>query len=578
MIALLDWLSPAAVSAIGWALVHSLWQGALVAGVASLAVRGLESASARYFVALLALGLVVAAPIVTVFVVWEPGVETWAPTLAEDAYPRFAGVAAGTDRAAHGTVRWLASPRAFAWLVTIWLLGVAGASSRVVGGLWFLERLRRLESTPVAGRLLEVCEAMRKHLRIRRRVQFRESNRLAAPAVVGWLRPIVFLPVSALTGLSDQQLRLVIAHELAHVRRWDTFVNLLQTAAETLLFYHPAVWWLNRTIRAEREHCCDDTALAVCPERVEYARALAFLAGLRAAPELAMAVHRGPLAARVARILGASPRGGQGAGWGFVCLVSALLAGHVLAQAHSGSRNDRIEKVSAETGEVVVSGGSGTAVPAASALTYAAALERVGLSPTVQQLVALDNLGVTAEYVEVVSDVLDDLDANKVIALRAQHIESAWLQDLRAAGLRFSAEQALAMKIHGVSPAFVDGLRDLGLVVDADRLVSFRVHGVSPKIVRELRALGLGGDGETMIRARVHGVSPTYAAGILDAGLRLDIDDLVRLRVHGVSAGHVRRFLDARTEPATVTRLIALRQKGQLDAHAAAGRARTRPG
>ena len=126
---------------------------------------------------------------------------------------------------------------------------------------------------------------------------------------MGWLRPVILLPVSALTGLSETQLRAVIAHELAHIARHDFFVNLLQTLVETLLFYHPAIWWLNKRIRAERELCCDDLALKVCPNPVVYASALFHLEEQRSRQmSLAMALdgHQPgqTLRWRIARILG----------------------------------------------------------------------------------------------------------------------------------------------------------------------------------------------------------------------------------------------------------------------------------
>jgi len=119
------------------------------------------------------------------------------------------------------------------------------------------------------------------------------------------------LPAAAmLTGLSPSELTAVVAHELAHVRRHDYLVNLLQTMVETLLFYHPAVWWLSRRVRIEREHCCDDLAAAVCGSRIEYAAALAAVERARSAPALAMAVvgsrRAGPTLQRVRRLLGVS--------------------------------------------------------------------------------------------------------------------------------------------------------------------------------------------------------------------------------------------------------------------------------
>src|SRR5262249_45122624 len=150
------------------------------------------------------------------------------------------------------------SAQALPLLVECWLLGVLFFSLRTAGGLFYLERLRRAASESVASALLAKCHELQARLRITRLVQFCECKWIEAPAVIGWFKPVVFLPVRALTGLTEDQIEAVIAHELAHIRRFDAFVNLFQVAAESLLFFHPAVWWLNKRVRAERENCCDD--------------------------------------------------------------------------------------------------------------------------------------------------------------------------------------------------------------------------------------------------------------------------------------------------------------------------------
>src|SRR4029077_21191743 len=215
-----------------------------------------------------------------------------------------------------------------------WLLGVIVLSLRPAAGFLLIERMRIKKGAPVTGALRERCLELQRRLGLSRVVQYCESLQLQAPAVVGWFRPVVLLPVSALTGLSAQQLEAVIAHELAHVKRLDSFVNLFQIAAETLLFYHPAVWWLSKRIRAERENCCDDAAISVCGNPVEYARALATMAEWQNAPLLAMAANRSPLAERVARLLGVATldRGVRSAGLvgGLLCVCVSLLAGNAL--------------------------------------------------------------------------------------------------------------------------------------------------------------------------------------------------------------------------------------------------------
>jgi hypothetical protein len=135
-----------------------------------------------------------------------------------------------------------------------------------------------------------------------------QSAMVAVPALVGWLRPVILLPASVVTGMPATHLDAVIAHELAHVRRHDYLINALQAVVETLLFYHPAVWWCSRQVRIEREHCCDDLAVMACGDRVEYATALANLEELRRGDmPLALAVTDGPLLGRVRRLLGVRP-------------------------------------------------------------------------------------------------------------------------------------------------------------------------------------------------------------------------------------------------------------------------------
>jgi hypothetical protein len=125
--------------------------------------------------------------------------------------------------------------------------------------------------------------------------------------VVGWLRPVILVPAATIAGLTPEQLEAVLAHELAHIRRYDYVVNAAQVLIETLLFYHPAVWWVSARIRRERELCCDDLAVGCCGDAVCYARALTRLERLRLdSPSLAVGSTSGPLGYRIRRLLGAA--------------------------------------------------------------------------------------------------------------------------------------------------------------------------------------------------------------------------------------------------------------------------------
>ena len=147
--------------------------------------------------------------------------------------------------------------------------------------------------------------------------------------VVGAVVPVLLLPVSALSGLTPRQVEAVIAHELAHIRRHDYLVNLVQSAVECLLFYHPAVWWVSHVIRVEREHCCDDLAVLACGDPLMYARALTNMEALRRGDVgMAMAASGGSLLSRVRRLVGARPPDRLGSsGWVLAAVTVLMVAG-----------------------------------------------------------------------------------------------------------------------------------------------------------------------------------------------------------------------------------------------------------
>src|SRR6202007_2795286 len=144
-------------------------------------------------------------------------------------------------------------------------------------------RLHRRALASAASTWQSSCRRLAHRLGLIAAAHVVEADLADAPAGGGWLRPVILRPVAAIAALSPAQVDAILAHELAHIRRHDYAVNILQTIAETLLFYHPAVWWLSNRIRAEREHCCDDIAVALCGDPVEYAEALAELESHRMA-------------------------------------------------------------------------------------------------------------------------------------------------------------------------------------------------------------------------------------------------------------------------------------------------------
>jgi TonB family protein len=189
-------------------------------------------------------------------------------------------------------------------LLAAWCAGVFCFLARLSFGLFAAHRLRA-GGTAVAADLQRFFDDLCERTGITRAVRLLNSAHVEVPTVVGWLRPAVLLPASCLTGLAPGQIEAILCHELAHIRRHDYLVSVLQSVVETLLFYHPAVWWVSKQIRRERECCCDEFAVSAGGDVLAYVRALSFLEEHRAVlPQLALGANGGVLKMRIQRLLG----------------------------------------------------------------------------------------------------------------------------------------------------------------------------------------------------------------------------------------------------------------------------------
>ncbi len=315
-------LAHPAVQALGRALLHFLWQGSLLALVLWIVKTIAPSSAARlrYAVASLIMLLMPAALIVTA--TWnsrsEPGRTAAVPRLPMQAAatrPEQVVYYAPTSSAPHAGI--------LGWVVCTWVIGVLLLSARVAGGWMGVRKLKR-GASPAGAELEDIVRGLKRKLRVSAPVRLCTSAMVQVPTAIGWLRPYILLPVTALTGLSETQIAAILAHELAHIRRHDYIVNLLQTAVETVLFYHPAVWWVGRQMRLEREHCCDDMAVAVCGNAFEYASALAEMEQIRdRIPAPALAATGGDLLGRIRRVLGREDHTSRSLG-GIAAAVLAL--------------------------------------------------------------------------------------------------------------------------------------------------------------------------------------------------------------------------------------------------------------
>ncbi len=318
------WTQTPVAKALGWTLVNSLWEGVLVALLFAGVLTALRSPRARYSAACLALAAILGSFVVTLVRLWPVGIaagETHTAMLAPRPFIDPSLSDSVLTRAFHAS-------DVLPWLAPFWMMGVLAFHLRALAGWIAARRLRRSGVCCAAVQWTGRLDRLARRIRISRPVTLFESSLADAPLVIGYLRPIILMPVGLLAGLPVAQVEAILAHELAHIRRQDYLVNLIQTFVEGLLFYHPAVWWISHVIRAEREHCCDDLAVAVSGDAREYAAALTALEQNRfTAREPALAATGGSLVKRIRRILNKP----QGSRVGIAPLASTMVL--VLATA-----------------------------------------------------------------------------------------------------------------------------------------------------------------------------------------------------------------------------------------------------
>jgi len=290
------------IHAISVALLHFVWQGLAIALLLRLVLAAMRDNSPRlrYTVCCIALAVMSVLPLITAVVAYQ------ATELApRDTIP-FTNSLESASRSAYAAFSLFPHWRTVleTWALPVWCVGVLIFAIRLLYSSGHIAKLRR-SGEPVDSAFAETAADLANRMGIVRPARVLLSALTDGPSVVGWLRPVILFPPAALMNLSASQLEAVLAHELAHIRRHDYLANLLQTIAETLFFYQPAIWWVSSRIRDERELCCDDIVVETCGDPVGYARALTQLERARIiSPELAMTTTGGTLMYRIRRLTG----------------------------------------------------------------------------------------------------------------------------------------------------------------------------------------------------------------------------------------------------------------------------------
>jgi len=348
------------IQRLGCTLLHFVWQAMAIGLILAIVLALLHKSSAklRYIVACTALALIVLMPIATLTAV-DVSVETIEPTKQATLVLPEANPAGQMAQAELPPRQATAVPKvplqdtfmeavepALPYIVFGWLVGVLALSIWHLGGWRHLQKRRQHMVKQVAPSLTVRLQQLSDMLGVQKAVGILESALVQVPSVVGYFKPVILLPTTALTGLGPEQIEAILAHELAHIKRGDCLVNMLQTVVEILGFFHPAVWWVSYKIRIERENCCDDLAVSLSGDNLGYARALTTMAEIRADRSgLAVAVSGGSLLQRIQRLLGRDSADEGKRSW-LPCVIAMMLVLVLLlatALALSEERNGQVD-------------------------------------------------------------------------------------------------------------------------------------------------------------------------------------------------------------------------------------------
>lgn len=302
-------ISDSVVRALGWALVHSLWQGAALALILLVLLPRLRTARQRYQVAYGALVAVFTVVTATFFWMFEPSAPV--QIIANEAPPFGTFSSIVPELQTHGfagaLTDWLEDHHVL--IILVWLLGFIFFLFRLGAGLWQVHKLQTQHVQPAEAVWQSRVDALGKRLGLHKAIGLFESALARSPMAIGWIKPVILFPVGLMNRLSPGEVEAILAHELAHIARRDWIFNLLQAFVEALFYYHPAVWWVSAVVRRERENCCDDAALAATGNPLIFAKALVQVQELATpAPRLALGIggssrRRPLLLERVRRIL-----------------------------------------------------------------------------------------------------------------------------------------------------------------------------------------------------------------------------------------------------------------------------------
>jgi TonB family protein len=336
------------INALALTLLHFLWQGCVIALILYLALSVIskQQSELRYVISLAAMGFSITVPIATFLWLYQPvnllSTSNLSPSLIERLQQQ-------TEAATDSVLIWLDWHVLLSATSVLWIVGVLYLSIHLILELFTVYKLPKRDVIEPEQDVANIFARLVQHLQVNRFTKLLISLKAEVPMVIGFIKPVVLVPFSMASGLTAPQLEMLLAHELAHVKRHDYLINFLQTLASILLFFHPLIKWISLQIRIEREYCCDDIAVQTCGNAKAYAMALTDAESIRSQhiPQLAMSAIGGDLKGRVLRMIDHTDCANKySRSWHSMLLASlvAISMALMLFSAHAGYQT-RMAKV-----------------------------------------------------------------------------------------------------------------------------------------------------------------------------------------------------------------------------------------
>ena len=605
------WLSRQEIVALGWTLLHFCWQGTAVAVAYAIIDRMTAHATSkvRYIVPLAALIIMPAIVIGTFAVelrvatpVYSIGSASTNASVDPSIWPTPAlhelSLASGLENSKTSLLA-MRADRMLPWVDAVWLVGVLLLAFRSLGGWFHLAVVRRRARRMVPQEIERAFQRLCERVQVGRKVVLRASDEVISPLAMGLWRATVILPISAVLSLPAEELEAIIAHELGHIRRWDYLWNLLQTAVESVLFFHPAVWWLSRTVRERRELCCDEIAVRSCADATVYARALLRLEEqrtIRLRMAMAFGGCGGSLLHRVKKVLGEDmamenrmTSGVSAATAG--ALVIALLLGPKIGQAVVPSTpvNPVHPVVAFATDESRVSLPSPSEQPEAPpAVPLAAVAPQAPMhAPKEKSAPAIAPMPPhTARHQAISSTMVAVNGITTFVFHEIQQQEStattssqmtgtAYLEGMRQAGytldLNNDLNQLVALKSIGVTPGYAKSMAAAGLGKPTlHELITLKSIGVTPEYAASMKQSGIAPKTfQELVTEKSVGVTPEYAAEMKQKGFGdLSMHELVTMKSLGVTPEYAAAMKQQGFSDLSAHELVTLKAQGMTPEYA----------